>query len=406
MTEKGTTDSKQWVLFGRQRPVALSSPVEGGGKSTLDKSALCRLALRGRRVARILPQLLDEVRADGLLRPLLRVANRLRRYSLRDSFFLTLQAPANHVGSSVNRLLPKSSDPAPGRTDPAVSPCCLGRLRHAEGRGWLEAFAFPQGIMYVFSSQRSHPHPGLPSHPPTPPPLLTVMHLLISLGGGGLAQLLTGRPLVAFTSNTLLPTYALGYLTVFYVPLVFTLMRTFSPLVEPALELVDACSRVRALTLGLADFTRTQTMRGAPAPGLFPQLLVGWISITGGGILYKWSAGIATFEYPGWDFTAVGVAVAALVVGTDPVFGALAAEQAAPILPYSKMLGVPVVWGADDFRVVCTLVIFFGFMTRPARAVAKVMAGKRTAVVAPKEKGEKGDVSDKGEVKVRKSSRK
>ncbi|KAI9329750.1 hypothetical protein BDR26DRAFT_872153 [Obelidium mucronatum] len=78
-------------------------------------------------------------------------------------------------------------------------------------------------------------------------------------------------------------------------------MKGLRPITEGLFDLVDVVLRAQVLAR-----VQTQLRTISPSTTTVPQIILGTISITGGGILYNWSfSPEMRFRYPGHDFTVV-----------------------------------------------------------------------------------------------------
>ncbi|KAI9339796.1 hypothetical protein DFJ73DRAFT_961833 [Zopfochytrium polystomum] len=167
--------------------------------------------------------------------------------------------------------------------------------------------------------------------------------LLIGLGGGSTAAILTGRPLPIFLHPHTLLIYAGAFILTSPLHSLLTLL---APLLAPIFDVVDALIRAQSLasTIDALRLTLKQhsTKHHYTVDDLLIQTwLLATISVTAGGILWRW--GFATvaakkkrptggpidtsddgmdgaqshpFKYPGWDFNTVAVAAAVYLANT------------------------------------------------------------------------------------------
>ncbi|KAJ3116945.1 hypothetical protein HDU96_008345 [Phlyctochytrium bullatum] len=200
-------------------------------------------------------------------------------------------------------------------------------------------------------------------------------------------SVLTGRPVPWVLSNELLPTYAFGYLLVCQDPtdLVYTLLTALQPLPTFLFDLSDAI--IRAFTMAAAvEAFRAHPSKGA-AESFLGHFLVGLISVTGGGITYKWLKHQA-FRYPGWDFSVVALGTAGYVYVTssaavlklmqsyvapflikrspqDLLVTYLANDAVPKIRQVGRVFGVPPSLSAEEWKYVVAAWILVGFLLRP-----------------------------------------
>jgi uncharacterized membrane protein YeiH len=103
-----------------------------------------------------------------------------------------------------------------------------------------------------------------------------VVHLIISLGGGTLAAILTGTPCTAVVNGQILPSYLLGYILVNHMDPIFWLLSNAPGLDFLLLAVIDPTARV----LGMASVINSR----------FPptvQWALAVIIATGGGMIYR-----------------------------------------------------------------------------------------------------------------------
>ncbi|KAJ3332628.1 hypothetical protein HDU76_013583 [Blyttiomyces sp. JEL0837] len=262
-----------------------------------------------------------------------------------------------------------------------------------------------------------------------------IIHLVTALGGGTTAAIITGRPVPWLLSNDLLPIYILGYftMTLFPMDLLFVISRSISPVSELTFDLVDAIIRAYSMASTIDHFKSTNgtvasyiksTSSGLnPSTLIWPQLVVGVVSVTMGGIYWKWFlAGVVpgvvnesstavnsypAFQYPGWDFNVIIVSTFTYIYGTggyktiNAYWKEAKAFQGSSLMlaylvhavdffwaevypvvrRYATLLGVPVKMASGDWKVLCSLIILVGFWIRP-RPVATASAGKVQAASA------------------------
>ncbi|KAI8822863.1 uncharacterized protein EV422DRAFT_381522 [Fimicolochytrium jonesii] len=202
-------------------------------------------------------------------------------------------------------------------------------------------------------------------------------HLLVALGGGTLSALLTARPVPLFTSNTLLPLYLTGHLLIHYTPFLFPLLTALSPLWEPLAAIIDAASRTWALTHGLDAFRAHVQYAHLSRDAIVGQFALGVVSVTAGGIIYKWSASpVGRYTWPGWDFGVVcfvtGVYVAYWDSSTLGVGKAAGGWVGPWVREYGGVVGLPYSVTGAEMRTVCMALMAVGFL---AGVWAPVVAG-------------------------------
>jgi hypothetical protein len=211
-------------------------------------------------------------------------------------------------------------------------------------------------------------------------------------------------------SNELIPLYTLGYLVACHDPTDFfySILRFFSPMTEYIFEFFDAIIRAYAMA-GTLDYFQSLSPKHANA--IIGQIIVGTISVTMGGILWKYTSGIpgAAFKYPGWDFSVV-VAVTTLYVCVSrngagyqqlwAMFKPLMVERspqaliieyvekvALPrVLDLAGLMGVPETLTLDDWKLVCTALLLVGFLVKPRGA-------QRSTIVRGRANSESGVAS-------------
>ncbi|KAJ3292372.1 hypothetical protein HK104_005338 [Borealophlyctis nickersoniae] len=208
-----------------------------------------------------------------------------------------------------------------------------------------------------------------------------VTYLLAALGGGMLAAFLTGRP-SPILSNLTIPVYTLGYLVVFRVPYIFTILRSLSPVTEPPLIMIDAMARATGMAAIIDSFRGQQNASYAAHESHVGQFILGTLGVTAGGIMITWIKGIRRFAYPGWDFTVVMLSTLIYASSGNERLRAWGAEQVKPLMPYAKVIGVPRTFALEDWKVLCTLVMIVGFALKPGAPVRRTVGygNARTAV--------------------------
>ncbi|KAJ3015944.1 UNVERIFIED_CONTAM: hypothetical protein HDU68_012503 [Siphonaria sp. JEL0065] len=217
--------------------------------------------------------------------------------------------------------------------------------------------------------------------------------LLIGLGGGSLAAILTGKPVGWLLNNDDLFLYSSGFFIVCGNPFVFPIMKALRPLAEGSLDLVDVILRAQVLTR-----FQTQLRTHSPSNTTIPQIILGIISITGGGLIYNWSfSPDLRFKYPGHDFTTVILVNIFYAWTVSPVnrkviyttlWNTLPMQRVRAmgydgyllkgyslaqdlLVEWCKVLGVPTTFkgkaGERDLRILCALLLLIGFFLRPGR---------------------------------------
>ncbi|KAJ3417647.1 hypothetical protein HDV05_000104 [Chytridiales sp. JEL 0842] len=214
-------------------------------------------------------------------------------------------------------------------------------------------------------------------------------------------SILSGRTVSWLLINELIPIYTAGYLIICQDPtdLIFPTLRFFSPLTETTFDFFDAVIRAFALG-GFLDAFKAMSVRHEKA--YVGQVIAGVISISAGGIIWKWTSGVkgAAFKYPGWDFNVV-ILTTILYVFVSSNGGAVEWFQSTfkPVMferspqwyllrwvevvgvpmvgGYAKMLGVPEKLTRDDWKVVCAAVLLVGFYLRPRPVPAMKVSKKR-----------------------------
>lgn len=182
--------------------------------------------------------------------------------------------------------------------------------------------------------------------------------ILVALGGSFVAAVVTARPLPVLLNNSLLPIYTLGFLIVVYFPLTYTLLRSISFVWEPVFLVIDSVCRAWALSYGLDAFRNHGVYGQISRDAVVGQLIVGVLSVSAGGILYKWLLGINRFEWPGWDFSVIIMATTIYVSHSNGFFDAELHHLAA----YGRALGLPNRLSGGDVRVLLALAIAVGFL--------------------------------------------
>ncbi|KAI9090967.1 hypothetical protein DFS34DRAFT_653793 [Phlyctochytrium arcticum] len=186
-------------------------------------------------------------------------------------------------------------------------------------------------------------------------------HCLVSLGGSSLAAILTARPIPILLSNTTLPLYILGHVLIWHLPLIYPFLSASSLLIDPLFLFLDGFVRAWALTANLNGFRNHPSYGTHAQATLLGQVLLGIVSLTAGGLMWKWAGGMKRFEYPGWDFTVIGAVVGAYVLAVNEYemgWGAGWDMQKR----YGKLVGVPHRLSEGDMRVLAGLVMGLGFV--------------------------------------------
>ncbi|KAJ3107763.1 hypothetical protein HDU97_003433 [Phlyctochytrium planicorne] len=196
------------------------------------------------------------------------------------------------------------------------------------------------------------------------------------------------EPVPWLLSNSYIPTYALGYILVCQDPtdVIFTLIDFLQPLTGLIFDLADAVIRGFALCSAV-DYLRSSGHKGA-STSYFGQILIGVITVTGGGITFKWlKYSRQAFRYPGWDFSILTLVtfIYVFVTGSSQLtkealsfFEVLLIKDspqdylvkyAYSFLPRIRelglILGVPTKLTVDDWRFLVTAFVLVGFLLRP-----------------------------------------
>ncbi|ORY36424.1 hypothetical protein BCR33DRAFT_476420 [Rhizoclosmatium globosum] len=143
---------------------------------------------------------------------------------------------------------------------------------------------------------------------------------------------------------------------------------------------------------------QTNLRLASPQTTTIPQIVLGTISITGGGILFSWCFNAQQrFQYPGHDFTVVVLTNIFYAFNAHPLNRKVLYETLWGTLPMQRLkalgyeknvlhayrmamafvvdcvkpLGVPVTFkgkkGEMDLRILCAGVMLVGFLVRPGR---------------------------------------
>ncbi|KAI8854626.1 hypothetical protein BC829DRAFT_379301 [Chytridium lagenaria] len=237
--------------------------------------------------------------------------------------------------------------------------------------------------------------------------------LLIGMGGGTIAAIISGKPVGWLLYNDYLPTYILGYLLVNQDPTdaIYTLLNTLQPLTDLIFDLVDSIVRGFALAWSIDQFRNSDAPNAQTS--FVGQFVIGVITITGGGITWKWLKGGA-FMYPGWDFSVIMGLAATYIFNTatkecrevmegyvntvmipmspQEMFVGYVREVVVPKLKMAGgVLGVPGVLSGEDWRYLLSALLLAGFLMRP---VVRWLAAERKVagpVVVEKESETKKD---------------
>ncbi|KAJ3060772.1 hypothetical protein HDU98_003265 [Podochytrium sp. JEL0797] len=214
---------------------------------------------------------------------------------------------------------------------------------------------------------------------------------LIGLGGGTLAAILTGKPVNWLLNNEDLLLYTTGYFLVNSNPYIYPLLKSIRPITEGLLDLVDAILRAQVLIKFQSHLRHL-----SPSTTTVPQILLGTLSVTGGGILYSWCFSPRhRFQYPGHDFSIVFLvnafyaytvsstnrkALSTLLWSTFPMQRIQAMgyaghvtsgwkEAMAGFAQACKVVGIPTSFvgkkGEVELRMLCALLMLVGFLARP-----------------------------------------
>ncbi|KAI8622069.1 hypothetical protein BC830DRAFT_930663 [Chytriomyces sp. MP71] len=219
---------------------------------------------------------------------------------------------------------------------------------------------------------------------------------LIGLGGSTLAAVLAGKPPGWVLNNNDLLLYASGYFIVCRTPVVFPVMNAMQPFTEAFFDILDVA--LRAIVL---QRIQKEVQALAPSTSTIPQIALGTLSCTGGGIIYDYSfSHDLRFQYPGYDFTVVFLtnlfyawnasslnrrALINLVwnsvllnplrglMSGSPLFGHTLSIAQSLIAEWARVLGVPITFkgkrGEDDLRLLCAALMMVGFWLRPGKWV-------------------------------------
>ncbi|KAJ3210956.1 hypothetical protein HDU67_004854 [Dinochytrium kinnereticum] len=213
--------------------------------------------------------------------------------------------------------------------------------------------------------------------------------LMIGMGGGTLAAIISGQPVPWLLYNEYIPMYVLGYLLVCQDPtdLIYTVLDALDPLPGFIFNLVDAAIRGFGLCFAIDQFRSS----GSPEASIsfVGQLIIGVLTVTGGGTTWKWlKYHDQSFKYPGWDFSMLTACCATYIYATaNATTAKLIDEYVATIMiPQSPqhlllryfwddlmprikeigaMFGVPLVLTTEDWKFLMTAFVLVGFLVRP-----------------------------------------
>ncbi|KAI8907050.1 hypothetical protein DFJ77DRAFT_188047 [Powellomyces hirtus] len=209
-------------------------------------------------------------------------------------------------------------------------------------------------------------------------------HLLVALGGGTVAAFLTARPLPILTSNLVLPIYVSGYLLINHVCAIYCVLNAVSPLWDMAFAGLDGASRAWALCNGLDSFRAHVNYGHLSKDAVVGQFVLGVLSITAGGILFKWFNGIRRWQWPGWDFGVVCVITALYVAYGDSThgLGSHLRTQLKPLAHVQKAIGMNDVLDHAEVRTLCAALMAAGFLAGQWINLASSMVASQPRIKA------------------------
>ncbi|KAJ3387345.1 hypothetical protein HDU80_000186 [Chytriomyces hyalinus] len=253
--------------------------------------------------------------------------------------------------------------------------------------------------------------------------------LLMALGGGTLASILMATPPSWLVNNVDLPIYTTGFFLVCRTPLLYPILRTTQPVALAMLDLIDVTLRAMALSAFQAQASKLPTPTVLPStPNTLGQILIGTISVTGGGIALFWLLHppsrftipvhdtvvclLANLLYAYnalhknrvfisqclWDSVPVRL-VRSVDPGNDALILALFNAFMDWIRAWADVLGIPTTFkgrrGEADLRALCALFMLVGFLLRPGRwAFAEKKENGKPEKVEKRDLVEKEEESD------------
>jgi hypothetical protein len=130
---------------------------------------------------------------------------------------------------------------------------------------------------------------------------------------------MTGTPFPSLLSPLLIPVHVCTFLLFYHVhPRVTQLARHSFTYTWPLLCAADCVLRSASIMRALLLFRSITHLGMQGQESLHGQVLIGTLAATGGGLMYRWAAGINRFHYPGYDFTVILVAVIMCIVLLGP----------------------------------------------------------------------------------------
>ncbi|KAJ2998503.1 hypothetical protein HDV02_004511 [Globomyces sp. JEL0801] len=125
--------------------------------------------------------------------------------------------------------------------------------------------------------------------------------ILMGYGGGIFYSIITSNPMSLFLSPNQIPICIIGALLVEYTP-VKDVLYLHAAQLEPFFDLVDAISRGGALAKNINRFRNMEYNGLIGRDSMAGQLIVGVISITAGGLSYRWILCNQTMQIGSWIF--------------------------------------------------------------------------------------------------------
>ncbi|KAJ3262273.1 hypothetical protein HK103_002686 [Boothiomyces macroporosus] len=185
---------------------------------------------------------------------------------------------------------------------------------------------------------------------------MIVCTICLAFGGGILTHIFLGEPIKLFFNPILLPIYtSCAVLVHFYM---FEFLDLNSEIFDPIFTIVDGLARGAALPRFLLMFRSIQAGPFTGRNSFSGQIVLGYLSITGGGILFKWLFRGQPYQLPFFTLilsvTLVSIILLELI---DDVPGAVH-KFLSPLTPFVD----PNVFGFNELKAMNGILLAFGFL--------------------------------------------
>ncbi|KAJ3221180.1 hypothetical protein HK099_003711 [Clydaea vesicula] len=191
---------------------------------------------------------------------------------------------------------------------------------------------------------------------------LFFVNIILALGGGTMVSFLSGEPVSWIVNNKIIPTYAIGYYLVHSVPAVFQFLSSFAPFSDMILDcIVDGSMRAVIISANVDKIRRKISTNAYVA-----QLLLGVLSVTGGGIIYNVS--FEDFKFSN-DVYICAISNIFYIIGADENLKKIIYQICPIFFDYIyKTLGKPLGFSPkflrDDAKALGAIIITTGFLLR------------------------------------------